>query len=269
MTSPAIVLGGMLNGRRSRRRKFTSPMGIASLIISAGLVLALAATGHKWILVVGSEPPTIEAPEISLSVRPDNPGGQITEFTGYSVNQIISGRKANPVGDTIRLAAPPMELAPEDISPRDSRLGRSGIDATLFAREGLHREPGLALELGGDDQKVELAILSSVLATASSNVDTIERESDVFPNSDHFSGSHVAHIGDFPTRQQAETGWLHLLGSYGSNLRFRSVFVQELRASGAAVFRLRVSGFKNRGEVNDFCEWLQAGGDTCLPAVAE
>ncbi len=261
MASSSAVSGERLRANRSRSCGSISPFSVASAVVSAAIVFALVTFGHRSVQIESSDPPTIRASAIPFSVRPENPGGQITDFVGYSVNRIISGQKSKEIGETIVIASPLTDLEPDDLSLRDARLSRSRLVGALDSMDGSHNATGSGQIYNLEN--IEAKILSLSLAASDQ-----ERETRMYSSLEVFPGSYFAHLGDFPTRQKAEADWLDLLGSYGGSLQPHSIFIQELQVDDEAVFRLRISGFKDRVDVNEFCERLQAEGNACLPAAA-
>ncbi|MCY4195337.1 MAG: hypothetical protein OXD33_00190 [Rhodobacteraceae bacterium] len=79
-----------------------------------------------WVLLIGNMSseggvpiPLIKAAEESWWRIPDDPGGNVTKKSGFSVNALLAGNRASETVGQIKLADPSADLHGDDLSPRE------------------------------------------------------------------------------------------------------------------------------------------------------
>ncbi|MCV2864722.1 SPOR domain-containing protein [Albidovulum sediminicola] len=99
-----------------RAEKMQKFIGMAGALTSAALVAGLLVWGYKLAVRDVTGIPVIKALEGPARVAPDNPGGELAEHTGLSVNAIAADGVAAPPAETLTLAPGTAGLAPEDLA---------------------------------------------------------------------------------------------------------------------------------------------------------
>lgn len=104
----------------SRIARLTHYLGA---LASVGLVVGLMAWGWQLVSRDVSGVPVIRAVEGDARITPDEPGGEMTSYTGYSVNGVAEGAAPRPT-QQVAIAPSATELAEEDVA-----MGRLGASA--------------------------------------------------------------------------------------------------------------------------------------------
>ena len=86
----------------------------AGALASLALVVGIGVWGYGQVKRDVSGVPVVRALEGPMRVAPDQPGGQISDHVGLSVNAVKAGGTAAPVPETLVLAPEEGALAPED-----------------------------------------------------------------------------------------------------------------------------------------------------------
>ena len=94
-------------------------IGLAGAITSAALVAGLLVWGYRLAVRDVTGIPVIRALEGPARIAPENPGGELAEHTGLSVNEIAADGVAAPPAETLTLAPGVAQLAPEDVAGGD------------------------------------------------------------------------------------------------------------------------------------------------------
>ncbi len=97
--------------RSNRLTTLTNLMGAA---ISLALVVGIAVWGYKLLVRDVSGIPVVRAATGEMRERPSDPGGDLAEHQGLSVNEIAANGTAGQPADELRLAPRPVDLTEED-----------------------------------------------------------------------------------------------------------------------------------------------------------
>lgn len=247
--------------KRYYRRRVPFAFRLAIGAVSLVLLATFGFWSHGYVSNAGGAIPVIEAPGKPHRVQPEDPGGNITPFLGQTVNHIIAGEPAKKVRAKIAIVPAAMELADEDLSPRDYRKylnentaegdrvdGRleEALSASASAQTGLN--PGA----GSVEQGLDVA----------STRPGMEVDPSALP-----TGTILAQLGAYEYRKFAESEWNQLRTVYGDMLAHRDWFIQEARSGGSVLFRLRVLGFSYWQEANDYCQRMRARRASCVPTM--
>ncbi len=92
-------------------------------LASVGLMVGLLAWGWQLVSRDVSGIPVIRAIEGEARTAPENPGGELTSYTGYAVNNVAEGTETAPAS---RVAIAP---AATDLASDDVAMGRLGAEA--------------------------------------------------------------------------------------------------------------------------------------------
>ncbi|MEP3439986.1 MAG: SPOR domain-containing protein [Sulfitobacter sp.] len=87
---------------------------IAGAAISLALVVGVGVWGYKLLVRDVSGIPVVRAAAGEMRVRPEEPGGQLAQHQGLSVNNVAEVGAAEAHADQLKLAPKPIELAEED-----------------------------------------------------------------------------------------------------------------------------------------------------------
>jgi hypothetical protein len=87
---------------------------LAGAVASLGLVVGLGVWGYKLAVRDVTGVPVVQALEGPMRVAPADPGGEIADHQGLSVNSVAEVGMAAPMPDRLILAPRPVDLAPED-----------------------------------------------------------------------------------------------------------------------------------------------------------
>ncbi len=86
----------------------------AGAIMSLALIVGIGVWGYKLLVRDVTGIPVVRALEGDMRVRPANPGGQLAEHQGLSVNAVASNGTAGKMADQLILAPKPLDLLDED-----------------------------------------------------------------------------------------------------------------------------------------------------------
>lgn len=117
--------GGFSHGEQAERRgvkevltaqKVQRTINLAGAATSLALVLGLGFWGYKLAVRDVNGVPVIQALEGPMRIAPEDPGGEVADHQGLSVNTVAAVGTAAPPPEKLLLAPRPVELAPEDIA---------------------------------------------------------------------------------------------------------------------------------------------------------
>jgi hypothetical protein len=91
--------------------KLTNLIGAA---MSVALVVGIGVWGYKLLVRDVTGIPVVRAAQGDMRVRPKNPGGQLAQNQGLSVNAVASNGTADEMADQVILAPKPLDLEDED-----------------------------------------------------------------------------------------------------------------------------------------------------------
>lgn len=103
--------GATAAAQSNQLKTFTN---IAGAAVSLALVVGVSYWGYQLMVRDVSGIPVVRAAAGEMRVRPEEPGGQLAQNQGLSVNEVASIGTANTPADQLRLAPQPMDLAGED-----------------------------------------------------------------------------------------------------------------------------------------------------------
>lgn len=132
-------------------------------LTSLALVVGVAVWGYKLAVRDVTGIPVIRAAEGPMRIAPEDPGGEITDHTGLSVNTVAAVGEAAPVPDRLVLAPPPVELTAED------QPGVAGVAPTAVVPVSAPADTGLVSSdpaLAEDPVATDLTLSPEALADA-------------------------------------------------------------------------------------------------------
>lgn len=86
----------------------------AGALVSLALVIGIGVWGYKLLVRDVTGIPVVRAASGEMRVRPEDPGGQLAQHQGLSVNEVAASGAAAPPADRLMLAPQPVSLEPED-----------------------------------------------------------------------------------------------------------------------------------------------------------
>lgn len=257
-------------------------MGWLGAVSSAALVAGLGMWVHDLATIDAQSVPVVRALDGPARVAPDDPGGFEAAHQGLAINSVPAEAPSAPVGERIVIAPEPVGPTPEDIEPQVAETAptdpadvlRNAIDGALS--EVLGEQP-----IAGDADAPAPAAAPAVVAprpTQRPDPDLVTRSlpgaglpvlAGFLPTdpADIPSGTGVAQLGRFPSRDAAFAAWADLDARFGAYLLARTPVVEEVSADDGPYFRLQAQGFSDPASARVFCAVLDANGDACVPTV--
>lgn len=105
---------GADHGVASHSNRLTTLTNVAGAIVSLALIAGIGIWGYKLLVRDVSGIPVVKAASGEMRVRPEEPGGQLAEHQGLSVNVVAAEGAAGKPADELRLAPKPVDLMDED-----------------------------------------------------------------------------------------------------------------------------------------------------------
>ena len=78
----------------------------------------------------------------------------------------------------------------------------------------------------------------------------------------------VVQLGAFDSNAIAQNEWSRLSGKFGSLFSGKGQVIQEHQSNGRTYWRLRVAGFSDGSDAQNFCAAVKAGGTDCIALAA-
>lgn len=94
--------------------RLTKLTNAAGAVVSLVLIAGIGIWGYKLLVRDVSGIPVVKAASGEMRVRPEEPGGQLAQHQGLSVNVVAAEGTAGKPADQLRLAPEPIDLAEED-----------------------------------------------------------------------------------------------------------------------------------------------------------
>lgn len=268
---------------------------MAGAVASLALMIGVGVWGYKLLVRDVSGIPVVRAMEGPMRVAPEDPGGEVTDYTGLAVNAIAAMGEAAPPEDVLTLAPAAEGLAPEDLEvppapdKPDEQLPLSAEEVLAFAdniaagveplapmpaeeapaedRPALisPEVPGVSVALrpqvrpGAMLTQVEQVVAEDSTATAT--VPEVLEGS--LPE-----GTALVQLGAYDSPEIAASEWERLTGQFSSYLGSLDQVIQQASSGGRAFYRLRAVGFDDMGEARRLCSALIAEGADCIPTTA-
>lgn len=284
--------------------RFINLVGAASSVV---LVAGLGYWGYQLTIRDVTDVPVIRALEGPARVQPDDPGGQLAEHQGLSVNRVQSdGSAEGPVPQVI-LAPAPIDLDAQDMilaAPEQTgaigtvvNLPQDAVDDADTVAQALALAEQLAAgvaplensDAASDEVRVALAVAPVPVSVpgvkrsprpatrpkfdrASYNPSAIEAAIaaaiEVDPTT-ITAGTRLVQLGAFDTRGEAANEWTHITKQFEEYIDGKSRVIEEATSGGRTFYRLRAYGFEDVTASRRFCAVLAARNSTCIPVQAK
>lgn len=135
---------------------------IAGAAVSLALVVGVGVWGYKLLVRDVSDIPIVRATAGDMRVRPEDPGGQLAQNQGLSVNTVASAGASEARVQEVRLAPVPTDLDAEDqpmtqtaaVAPRRQQLLAPVVAAEPEVQAPAAQDIAAALESGSVDDLV-------------------------------------------------------------------------------------------------------------------
>jgi len=247
---------------------------------AAGLVLLLCVIGYFVVAGGGSDTvPLIQASTKPVKVKPENPGG-LTVSTP-------SGALPGAGGQDVSLAPPPEKPDPAALAAQ----AKQEQQQSAVARSAAVAKPAVPNGSGGTTPSAPIATAPSAQAPAVSIPSVPEtpaplgqKQAMTIPPPSKESakvhdlaqeytppagggGSVKVQLAALDSKEAAERAWTHLTQRMPGLFAGRHPMFVEAKVNGRTYWRVRMAGFRTRGEADKFCQDVHAHGGACAIAA--
>ena len=260
-----------------------------ALILSILICVFFIICGFSLNVSENAEIPVVKAKINEARIIPENPGGQIINYQGLSVNNVQEQGAAQVSAKRILLAPEPEELKEKDLATAAIKkaenldyLGNTVINQskkTIVLRE-TEGDDQDGKQLTDDQNKLSVLALDrsrkpwaremlnskkieKVLEITESEITEVEITEVKIKR-----GTNLVYLGSYLTRKEAQEAWASFLKRNGTIFKNKKRSIQKFDSSRYP-FRLRASGFTTLYDSRDFCIILRGLIPTCLPMRAK
>ncbi|MBW7922953.1 MAG: SPOR domain-containing protein [Rubellimicrobium sp.] len=256
---------------------------LAGAVASLALMVGVGVWGYRLLVRDVTGIPVVRAMDGPMRVAPEEPGGQVTDYTGLAVNAIAAAGSAAPPEDVLTLAPAAEGLAPEDLDlapmATEARAPLSAEEVLAFADaiaagteplEPLAPEAAVAV-ISADIPGVSVSLRplarpAAMVAAAPSGATVDAAPPEVLAGALP-AGTTLVQFGAFDSAEQAAAEWDRLAQRFASFIGGHQRVIQEAASGGRTFYRLRATGFADMGEARRLCTALIADGADCVPTV--
>ncbi|MDG1880302.1 MAG: hypothetical protein P8I84_07390 [Paracoccaceae bacterium] len=264
------------------------------LMLSISILVFLIIWGVSLNVSENAEIPVVKAKIKEARIISENPGGQIINYQGLSVNNVQEQGAAQVTAKRILLAPEPVELRENDLTTTAIKktdnlddLGNAVINQskkTIVLNETeeddqedkqLMDDPNkvsaLALKRSRKPWAREMLIIQNiekVLEIAEVEISDEEIVEEEITEPKIKRGTNLVQLGSYPTRKEAQEAWASFLKRNGTIFKNKKRSIQKFDSSRYP-FQLRALGFTTSGDSRDFCILLTGLVPTCLPMRAK
>ena len=259
------------------------------LILSISIFVFLIIWGFSLNVSENAEIPVVKAKIKEARIISENPGGQIINYQGLSVNNVQEQGAAQVTAKRILLAPKPVELKEKDLAITEIKkndnlddLGNTMINQpkkTIVLKEteedkqltdDSNKLSALALDRSKkpwaremlNSKNTEKALERAVVEIAEVEIAEVE-----ITEAKIKRGTNLVQLGSYSTRKEAQEAWASFLKRNGTIFKNKKRSIQKFESSRYP-FRLRASGFTTLDDSRDFCILLRGLIPTCLPMRA-
>ena len=265
------------------------------LILSISIFAFLIIWGFSLNVSENAEIPVVKAKIKEARIISENPGGQIINYQGLSVNNVQEQGAAQVTAKRILLAPKPVELKEKDLAITEIKkndnlddLGNTMINQpkkTIVLKETEEDEQlkddsnklsALALDRSRkpwaremlDTKNTEKALEIAEVEIAEVEITEVEITEVEITEAKIKRGTNLVQLGSYSTRKEAQEAWASFLKRNGTIFKNKKRSIQKFESSRYP-FRLRASGFTTLDDSRDFCILLRGLIPTCLPMRAK
>ena len=260
------------------------------LILSISIFVFLIIWGFSLNVSENAEIPVVKAKIKEARIISENPGGQIINYQGLSVNNVQEQGAAQVTAKRILLAPKPVELKEKDLAITEIKktdnlddLGNTMINQptkTIVLKETEEDE-----QLKDDSNKLSALALDrsrkpwaremldtknteKALEIAEVEIAEVEITEAKITEAKIKRGTNLVQLGSYSTRKEAQEAWARFLKRNGTIFKNKKRSILKFDSSRYP-FRLRASGFTTLNDSRDFCILLRGLIPTCLPMRAK
>ena len=260
------------------------------LILSISIFVFLIIWGFSLNVSENAEIPVVKAKIKEARIISENPGGQIINYQGLSVNNVQEQGAAQVTAKRILLAPKPVELKEKDLAITEIKkndnlddLGNTMINQpkkTIVLKEteedkqltdDSNKLSALALDRSRKPWAREMLNSKNtekVLEIAEVEIAEVEIAEVEITEAKIKRGTNLVQLGSYSTRKEAQEAWASFLKRNGTIFKNKKRSIQKFDSSRYP-FRLRASGFTTLDDSRDFCILLRGLIPTCLPMRAK
>jgi hypothetical protein len=255
------------------------------LILSISIFVFLIIWGFSLNVSENAEIPVVKAKIKEARIISENPGGQIINYQGLSVNNVQEQGAAQVTAKRILLAPKPVELKEKDLAITEAKkndnlddLGNTMINQpkkTIVLKEteedkqltdDSNKLSALALDRSRKPWAREM--LNSKNTEKALEITEVEITEVEITEAKIKRGTNLVQLGSYSTRKEAQEAWASFLKRNGTIFKNKKRSIQKFDSSRYP-FRLRASGFTTLDDSRDFCILLRGLIPTCLPMRAK
>ena len=255
------------------------------LILSISIFAFLIIWGFSLNVSENAEIPVVKAKIKEARIISENPGGQIINYQGLSVNNVQEQGAAQVTAKRILLAPKPVELKEKDLAITEIKkndnlddLGNTMINQpkkTIVLKEteedkqltdDSNKLSALALDRSRKPWAREM--LNSKNTEKALEIAEVEIAEVEITEAKIKRGTNLVQLGSYSTRKEAQEAWASFLKRNGTIFKNKKRSIQKFDSSRYP-FRLRASGFTTLDDSRDFCILLRGLIPTCLPMRAK
>ena len=260
------------------------------LILSISIFVFLIIWGFSLNVSENAEIPVVKAKIKEARIISENPGGQIINYQGLSVNNVQEQGAAQVTAKRILLAPKPVELKEKDLAITEAKkndnlddLGNTMINQpkkTIVLKEteedkqltdDSNKLSALALDRSRKPWAREMLNSKNTekaLEIAEVEIAEVEIAEVEITEAKIKRGTNLVQLGSYSTRKEAQEAWASFLKRNGTIFKNKKRSIQKFDSSRYP-FRLRASGFVTLDDSMDFCILLRGLIPTCLPMRAK
>ena len=255
------------------------------LILSISIFVFLIIWGFSLNVSENAEIPVVKAKIKEARIISENPGGQIINYQGLSVNNVQEQGAAQVTAKRILLAPKPVELKEKDLAITEAKKNDNLDDLrntminqptkTIVLKETEEDEQlkddsnklsALALDRSRKPWAREM--LNSKNTEKALEIAEVEIAEVEITEAKIKRGTNLVQLGSYSTRKEAQEAWASFLKRNGTIFKNKKRSIQKFDSSRYP-FRLRASGFTTLDDSRDFCILLRGLIPTCLPMRAK
>ena len=273
----------------------------AGALLSIIILITLIIWGFSLNVSDSAEIPVVKAKIKELRVVSEEPGGQIVNYQGLSVNNVQEQGSAQSAATRIILAPEPIELIEEDINIsiiENSRVTNEPKVSSLNNGDGENKKEIINVLDGIPTFSVVISVIPKIrnlYGTHSLEKIIENNDVDLTPGTEDKiiennavdltpgtkdkikatnevslkSGTNLVQLGFYSTKQKAQKVWSDLMINNSSVFKNKKRIIQNVNIRGNNSYRLTVVGFSGLGESREFCVFLRDSLQTCLSMRAK
>ena len=260
------------------------------LILSISIFVFLIIWGFSLNVSENAEIPVVKAKIKEARIISENPGGQIINYQGLSVNNVQEQGAAQVTAKRILLAPKPVELKEKDLAITEIKktdnlddLGNTMInqpkkiivlketEEDKQLKDDSNKLSALALDRSRKPwarEMLDTKNTEKALEIAEVEIAEVEITEAKITEAKIKRGTNLVQLGSYSTRKEAQEAWASFLKRNGTIFKNKKRSIQKFDSSRYP-FRLRASGFTTLNDSRDFCILLRGLIPTCLPMRAK